>query len=101
MTRLLADDAVLITDGGVDGVRAGRVRNLVRPLRGANKIAALITAADSSAWVDARERVLNGQPALVAYRDGQPFAVVFLAVRIAQVFMQADPRRWRALGSAS
>lgn len=96
LTALLADDAVLITDGGEAGVRAGRVRNLVRPLRGARKIAAFIAAADPRTWQDHHELVLNGQPALVAYRDGRPFAAVFLAIadgRIAQIFIQADADR--------
>jgi RNA polymerase sigma-70 factor (ECF subfamily) len=96
LTAMLADDAVLITDGGDAGVRAGRVRNLVRPLRGAKKVAAFLVAADPRAWHDQRELVLNGQPALVAYRDGQPFAALFLAIadgRIAQIFIQADALR--------
>ncbi|HEY8089254.1 MAG TPA: sigma-70 family RNA polymerase sigma factor, partial [Polyangiaceae bacterium] len=34
LTKLLADDAVVIADGGPQGVRIGRVRTLPRPLTG-------------------------------------------------------------------
>lgn len=100
LSSLLADDAVLITDGGTAGVRSGRVRNLVRPLQGAKKIVAFLTAAETSAWADARDHVLNGQPALVVYREDRPLAAMFLAIadgRIVQVFLQADPERLRHL----
>ena len=100
LSSLLADDALLITDGGTAGVRSGRVRNLVRPLRGARKITAFLTAADTTQWADARDHMLNGQPALVVYREGRPLAAMFLAIadgRIVQIFLQADPERLRHL----
>jgi len=96
LATILADDAVLITDGGAAGTRVGRVRNLIRPLRGAKKIAAFVTAADGRAWQDSRPYMLNGQPALVAFRDGRPFAALLLVIadgRITQIFIQADPER--------
>jgi RNA polymerase sigma-70 factor (ECF subfamily) len=96
LTRLLTEDAVLITDGGRTGARVGRVRNLVRPLQGARKIAAFLTAVDAGGWQDTRDHVLNGQPARVAFRDGRPFAALFLAIadeRIVQIFIQADAER--------
>jgi len=97
---LLADDAVLITDGGRDGVRAGRVRNLMRPLSGARKIAAFVTAADPQVWQDGRDYVLNGQPAQVVFRDGRPFAALFLTIadgKIVQILIQADVERLRRI----
>lgn len=100
LTTMLAEDAVLITDGGATGVRAGRVKNLMRPLRGARKIAAFVTAADPRAWQDSRDYLLNGQPALVAFQHGRPFAALFLAIadgRIVQLFMQADAERLRRI----
>lgn len=97
VTALLADDATLITDGGPAGVRVGRVRNLPGPLVGADKIAAFVIAAGPQAAPDdTREFMLNGQPALVGFRDGRPFAAVFLAIadgKIVQIFIQADPVR--------
>jgi RNA polymerase sigma-70 factor (ECF subfamily) len=98
LMSLLAEDAVLVTDGGPDGVRAGRVRNLVRPLHGAKQIAAFVTAADATAWADVRDHALNGQPALVAYRDGKPASALFLEIsngQITQLFIQADVERLR------
>lgn len=98
LAEMLADDATMITDGGAAGVRAGRVKNLVRPLRGARQIAAFVTAADARTWQDSREYMLNGQPALVVFQDGRPFAALLLAIadgRIVQVFIQADAERLR------
>lgn len=103
LTTLLAEDAVMITDGGDTGVRAGRVKNLARPLHGAKKIAAFVTAPDAKAWEDVRAYVLNGQPALVAHQDGRPFAALLLAIadgRIVQVFIQADAARLRRLATS-
>jgi RNA polymerase sigma-70 factor (ECF subfamily) len=96
LATLLAEDAVLITDGGPSGVRSGRVRNLMRPLTGAKKIAAFVTAADGRAWQDSRDHILNGQPALVAFREGRPVAALFLSIadgKIVQILIQADPAR--------
>jgi RNA polymerase sigma-70 factor (ECF subfamily) len=101
LMRMLAADAVLITDGGQAGVRSGRVRTLVRPLLGAKKIAAFVTATDGAEWRDQQEHMLNGQPALVAYRDGRPFGVLQLQIadgKIAEVYIQADPGRLRRVG---
>jgi RNA polymerase sigma-70 factor (ECF subfamily) len=96
LTTLLAERALLITDGGEAGVRSGRVRNLMRPLTGAKKIAAFVTAADSAAWRDYQEQMLNGEPALVSYRDGRPVAALFISIadgKIAEIFIQADRAR--------
>ena len=96
LTALLADDAVMITDGGRAGVRVGRTRNLPRPIRGAKKIAALIAAAWPAAPLETREHVLNGQPAMLAFRDARPVAALFLAIadgKIVQILIQADPER--------
>jgi RNA polymerase sigma-70 factor, ECF subfamily len=97
LASLLADDATLITDGGPDGARVGRIRNLARPLVGAHKIAAFVTAVGAqSSDVDEREIVLNGQPAIVRFRAGRPFAALLLSIadgKIIQIFIQADPAR--------
>ncbi|MDB4956956.1 MAG: polymerase, sigma-24 subunit, subfamily [Myxococcales bacterium] len=96
LTALLAEDAVLITDGGRSGVRVGRVRNLNRPFRGAKKIASVVARSWQAAPEETREYVLNGQPAIVAFRDGRPFAALFLAIangKIVQIFIQADRDR--------
>jgi RNA polymerase sigma-70 factor, ECF subfamily len=101
LVGLLAPDAVLITDGGPEGRAFKGVRNLRRPLEGAKRIAAFVVATSRRAALDVERRELNGQPALVFYRDGGPFAAVLLAVaegRIQRVFFHADLGRLRYLG---
>jgi RNA polymerase sigma-70 factor, ECF subfamily len=102
MVAMLAEDAVLITDGGPEGRRANGLRNLRAPLHGARKVAAFVaatTARNSNLYVETHE--LNGQPALVIYDEGTPFAALLLGVadgRIHRVFFHADLARLRCLG---
>lgn len=101
LVNLLAPDAVLITDGGPEGRVVEGLRNLRRPLLGAKGVAAFVVATSRRAALDVERRELNGQPALVFYRDGRPFAAVLLAVadgRIERVFFHADASRLRHLG---
>jgi RNA polymerase sigma-70 factor (ECF subfamily) len=102
LTRLLADDAVLIADGGPDGVRFGGIRNLPRPLAGVVKIRAfLIQASKQGAIDEMRECELNGQPAIIAMREGQAVAAILLSVvdgKIRNVFIHADPARLGHVG---
>ena len=101
LVGLLAPDAVLTTDGGPDGRVFRGLRNLRRPLQGAEQVAAFVAATSRRAVLDAEQRELNGQPALVFYRDGSPFAAVLLAVadgKIQRVFFHADLSRLRYLG---
>jgi RNA polymerase sigma-70 factor (ECF subfamily) len=100
LKAMLADDVVLVADAGPDGGTYGRVKNLDGPLVGREKVAAFVAAAgpQGAAGVTIEERHLNGEPALVLLRDGQPFTVIMLAVAggsIRSVFMQADARRLR------
>ena len=101
LTDLLAADAVLITDGGPEGRELRGIRNLRRPLEGARSVAAFVAATSQRADLQVEHQELNGQPALVFYRDGQPFAAVLLAVadgKIQRIFFHADPARLRHLG---
>jgi RNA polymerase sigma-70 factor, ECF subfamily len=101
LSELLAADAVLITDGGPQGREFKGVRNLRRPLQGARRVAAFVAATSRRAQLDVEPRELNGQPALVFYRDNRPFAAVLLAVaegKIQRVFFHADPTRLGHLG---
>jgi len=101
LKELLAADAVLITDGGPEGRAFRGVRNLRRPLEGAAQVAAFVAATSRRAELEVQPRELNGQPALVFYREAQPFAAVLLAVaegKIQRVFFHADPARLRHLG---
>jgi hypothetical protein len=71
-------------------------------LQGAPNIAAfLVATARRGGVLDVERRELNGQPALVFYREGRPFAAVLLAVaegKIQRVFFHADLSRLRYLG---
>ena len=102
LVSMLAEDAVLITDGGAEGRRVGRFRNLQAPLQGARNIAAFITAtAGSAQGLEVEIRELNGQPSAVFYRGDTPFAALLLGAtddRIHRVFFQADVERLRGLG---
>jgi RNA polymerase sigma-70 factor (ECF subfamily) len=101
LVAMLAEDAVLITDGGSEGRRVGAIRNLQAPLKGAARIAAFVAATARSSDLKSEVHELNGQPALVFYDDKAPFAALLLAVadnRIHRVFFHADLRRLRYLG---
>jgi RNA polymerase sigma-70 factor (ECF subfamily) len=101
LVAMLADDAVMITDGGTEGRRVRGIRNLQAPLTGAAGIAAFIVATAGNSDLAAEVHELNGQPALVFYDQDTPFAALLLAVaddRIHRVFFHADLRRLRYLG---
>jgi RNA polymerase sigma-70 factor (ECF subfamily) len=103
LVAMLAEDAVLITDGGREGRSVGGLRNLRVPLHGAARIATFVIEATRrvSATLEVEEHTLNGQPAIVLYREGAPFAAILLGVadgRIHRVFFHADTARLRHLG---
>lgn len=105
VARLLTEDVVLIADAGPGGGAYGRVRNLPGPLVGATKVAAFIAAVtpQGAANLTTQEHELNGQPAILVLRDGQPYTAILLAVaddRIRGIFIQADPRRLGRVGHA-
>ena len=100
LVGMLAEDAVMVTDGGAEGRRAGGIRNLQAPLAGAARIAAFVSATARSMALESELHELNGQPALVFYHDNAPFAALLLAVadgRIHRVFFHADLARLRYL----
>lgn len=101
LAALLAEDAVMVTDGGAEGRRVRGLRNLSAPLTGARRIAAFVAATTRSVDLDAEMHELNGQPALVFYHENEPFAALLLAVandRVHRVFFHADLERLRYLG---
>jgi RNA polymerase sigma-70 factor (ECF subfamily) len=103
IANLLTDDAVLIADGGPEGVAIDGVRNLPRPVSGARRVAVAVAAlSQRGSALESREWMVNGQPALVAFLNGRPVFVVLLAVangRIGSVFIHADPARLSHVGS--
>jgi RNA polymerase sigma-70 factor (ECF subfamily) len=101
LVAMLAEDALMVTDGGAEGRRAGGIRNLRAPLQGAKQIAAFIAATAGSIDLESEVHELNGQPALVFYHEGAPFAALLIAVaddRIHRVFFHADLSHLRYLG---
>lgn len=106
LVGLLADDAVLITDGGEHGRTASGIRNLEQPLSGPARIAAFVTTVTSrnNAALSYDVRELNGQPAVLLSRDGAAFGALLLGVadgRVHRVFFQGDPIRLARLAPRS
>jgi len=101
LVSMLAEDAVMITDGGAEGRRAGGIRNLQAPLTGSGRIARFIAATARSIDLEIELHELNRQPSLVFYHESAPFAALLLAIaggRIHRVFFHADLERLRYLG---
>jgi RNA polymerase sigma-70 factor, ECF subfamily len=104
LVNLLAEDAVMITDGGPEGRRVDERRNLPKPLSGGARIAAFVAASSRRGGhfpIEVRE--LNGLPAVVFYDQGAPFGALTLAVvddRIHRVFFHGDLSRLGHLGSS-
>ena len=107
LAEVLAEDAVLIADAGPGGGRFGRIRNVGRPVVGRKKVAALVKAIasqDGLSGIELRQRVLNGEPAVVAFSDGHAVVAIFVSVgdgQIRGVFLQADSERLRYVGAPS
>lgn len=103
LASLLAADAQLVTDGGPEGRVVGRLRNLRRPLQGAERVAAFIAARTQSVALEVEVKDLNGQPALVFRQNGVLFAALLLGVaegKIERVFFHADLARLGHVGAA-
>jgi RNA polymerase sigma-70 factor (ECF subfamily) len=101
LVELLAEDAVLVTDGGPAGRRVRGLRNLKEPLHGAAGIAAFVSAASRTQGLEFEMRELNGQPAIALFERDRPFAAILLGVangRIHRVFFHADEERLKHLG---
>jgi len=106
LLTVLSEDAVMIADGGPDGVRFAGVRNLPRPLHGKQKIVAFLSTVAKRYGNSFHARLceLNGQPALVTWHDGAVLAAILLQVadgKIQGIFMQTDPARLLHLGPVS
>lgn len=102
---LLAEDAVLVADGGPGVAHHGRIRNIGRPVVGSRKIAALVAAIGRQQVpgpaVVLHERTLNGEPAVVAFQDGQAVLAILVSVaqgKVCRVFLQVDQERLKHVG---
>lgn len=103
LVSLLAEDAILVTDGGGGGRVVAGVRNLPAPLAGAERIAAFVTHVTSRAAAEltVERRILNGEAAVVFRRRGEPFAALLVAVfggKISRVYFQGDQSRLGHVG---
>jgi RNA polymerase sigma-70 factor (ECF subfamily) len=104
LLALLADDAVLVSDGGPEGRVVAGIRNLKKPLRGAGHVAEFVVATTRRALslFELEEREVNGDPAVVFYRAGTPTAVLLLGIAggtIERVFFHADSTRLGHVGA--
>jgi RNA polymerase sigma-70 factor (ECF subfamily) len=102
LLEMLAEDAVMISDGGEGGAAIGGFRNLQRPLVGRARIAAFVTSTARRSRGELRTEVrqLNGRLAVVFVRGDAPFGALQLAVaegRIQRLFFHADAERLRYL----
>jgi RNA polymerase sigma-70 factor (ECF subfamily) len=96
LERLLAEDVVNIGDGGgkVPFASLHPIRSRDRVVRGL--LGNLAKVPPERAWIEE----INGQPAIVAVRDGQVYGVVLLEVRNGQVhtlYSVANPDKLRSL----
>jgi RNA polymerase sigma-70 factor (ECF subfamily) len=102
LVRLLADDAVMTSDGGAHGATIAGLRNLAHPIHGADRIGAFVAKVSERGGRELRveERELNGRAAVVFWRGDAPFAALLLAVadgKIHRVFFHADTDRLRCV----
>lgn len=103
LAKLLAEDAVMVTDGGPEGRRYGGQRNLPQPMVGAERIAGFVVATTLrvASVLRIEEHQLNGQPAIVFRNGDEPFAALLLGVaegRVQRVYFHADLSRLGRLG---
>ena len=93
LVALLADTVVLHSDGG------GKAPALPQPIYGADNVArALLGGIDKLVPKGMVNRVtaVNGQPGVVAYFEGRPFAVVTIDVsggRIQNIYIVTNPEK--------
>jgi RNA polymerase sigma-70 factor (ECF subfamily) len=100
LTALLADEIVFTGDGGGKG-QTGR-----RPVQGADKVArgALGGLRSLVGSLEPRIMEVNGQPAIVGYREGQPFGVLLLDVDdglISRIYVVVNPDKLAWLARAA
>jgi RNA polymerase sigma-70 factor (ECF subfamily) len=102
---LLAEDAVLVADGGPGVAYHGHIRNIGRPVVGRRKILALVAAIGRQQVpgpaVVFDQRTLNGEPAVVAFRSGRAVMAILLSVaegKVQHVFLQVDEERLKHVG---
>jgi RNA polymerase sigma-70 factor (ECF subfamily) len=97
LVALLTEDVVSISDGG--GKASAALRPVVSPDRVVRGFLGNVSKMPPDAfWIEE----VNGQPAIVGTRDGQPYGVVFLDLdasgdRVRRVYAVANPDKLRHL----
>src|SRR4051794_11548341 len=87
---VIADDAVLVGDGG------GKVRSILKPVYGADRITRFflgVLQKLGSGW-EARPATVNSGPGLITHTDGQLSSVISLAIagdRIQAIYSVSNP----------
>lgn len=101
LLNLLTTDIVLTADGG------GKAQAGLKPVYGADRVSRgfMGSILKMPPGVVARVEEINGQPALVGYLDGRPYAVVLLEIeedRVGRVYIVMNPDKlgWLAPESA-
>jgi RNA polymerase sigma-70 factor (ECF subfamily) len=93
LVALLDPDATVVTDGG------GLVSAMLQPVEGGEEIARrCVDFADRAPGLTVTERTVNGQPGLIAWRDGTITAVLAFAIagdRIMRVWIVLNPEKLR------
>jgi RNA polymerase sigma-70 factor, ECF subfamily len=91
LVELLAEDVVHTPDGG------GKVAAAMRPIHSPDRVArGMLGNLQKFPPDDVRIEEINGQPAIVALRQGQPLAVLLLEVRadrIKRLYTVANPQK--------
>ena len=95
LVELLAEDAVLYTDGG------GEVAAARRPIHGPDKISRFLTAIakDMPPNTDSRVVDVNGAPGVLMQVDGKPWCVITADAaegRLQSIYLILNPRKLRA-----
>jgi RNA polymerase sigma-70 factor (ECF subfamily) len=100
LVATLADDITLWADGG------GKVQAARNPIHGADAVARFLLGVlrKAPAGLDTRFARVNGQPGVVSYLDGRPFAVLLIDVageRIQGLRFVVNPDKLRHLAGSA
>lgn len=95
LRALFAEDALLLADGG------GKVESVLRPVRGADRLARLyhVVARRLGARADMRIAIVNGEPGVVRTLDGLIDTVISVVTdgeRITALYSVRNPEKLRA-----
>ena len=104
LLQILSPDVTLYADGGTERPAYGKARAIWRPLHGAETVARFLLRVQTQAPKDVSTRLeaVNGEPAILAYRNERLDAILSFEVadgRILSVFVQQDPAKQSGMGA--